>query len=181
MKKDINYYMGLPYTIEVVPIPVDEGGGFTARLPDVGRFAITGDGESPEEAIRNLLKAQRERFEEYLKRGLEIPEPKEEKEEYSGRFLVRLPRILHHQIASEARKNGISLNQYVNYLLATNLERDRQEQQFTHIINEIEAVQDVIWDFIVSPHIYDIGEVYKETEKGRKEAAIYKFPEVKAA
>ena len=69
MKKDINYYMKLPYMIEVIPIPDSEGGGFTARFPEIGRFAITGDGETREEAIDNLRKTQKERFKEYLKKG----------------------------------------------------------------------------------------------------------------
>jgi len=45
MKKDINYYMDLPYTIEVVPKPKSQVGGFIARLPEFGRPAITGDGK----------------------------------------------------------------------------------------------------------------------------------------
>jgi len=53
-KKNLDYYMKLPYTIEVVPIPESQGGGCTARLPQIGRFAITGDGETPEEAINSL-------------------------------------------------------------------------------------------------------------------------------
>ena len=75
MGKDLDYYMSLPYVIEVVPIPDAEGGGYTAQLPQVGRFAIVGDGETPEEAIADLENNKRLRFAAYLKKGVEIPEP----------------------------------------------------------------------------------------------------------
>ncbi|MCG2774755.1 MAG: PAS domain S-box protein [Desulfobacterales bacterium] len=116
MKKDINYYMDLPYTIEVVPIPNSQGGGFIARLPEFGRLAITGDGESREEAIANLLAAQKERLSDYLRKGIKIPEPVQE-EEYSGKFLLRTPAKLHMILSKQAQAEGISLNQYVKSTL----------------------------------------------------------------
>jgi len=75
MKKDLTHYMRLPYTIEIVPIPEDQGGGFTATLPEIGRLAIVADGDSLKEALSNLEEVKKERFAEYLERGLEIPEP----------------------------------------------------------------------------------------------------------
>jgi len=128
MERDLNYYLNLPYAIEVVPIPNSQGGGYTARLPEIGRYAITGDGETPEEAINSLEKAKGERFEEYLERGIEIPLPKDEDEEYSGRFVLRIPKILHHQLAVAAKKNSTSLNQYIGYLLATNFSLQKHEK-----------------------------------------------------
>jgi predicted HicB family RNase H-like nuclease len=121
VKKDLDYYMNLPYTIEVVPIPDSEGGGFTAQLPQLGRFAVVGDGETIEEAITDLEKLKRERFSVYLKDGVKIPEPEPEKEDFSGRFLVRIPKVLHRQLVEAAKDNQTSLNQYVTYLLSTNL------------------------------------------------------------
>ena len=55
MKKDVDYYMGLPYTIEVTPLLEKEGGGFHACVPLLGRFAICADGKTHQEAIDNLL------------------------------------------------------------------------------------------------------------------------------
>jgi len=77
MKKDIEYYMNLPYKIEIEPIEENEGGGFVACIPQLGRYAICGDGMTREEAIDQMRIIQRERFEEYLKKGLSIPEPEE--------------------------------------------------------------------------------------------------------
>ncbi|HBF43479.1 MAG TPA: hypothetical protein DDW42_07615, partial [Desulfobacteraceae bacterium] len=116
MKKDINYYMDLPYTIEVVPIPRAQGGGFIARLPEFGRLTITGDGESREEAIASLLAAKKERLSDYLRKGIKIPEPVQE-EEYSGKFVLRTPAKLHMVLSKQAQAEGISLNQYIKSIL----------------------------------------------------------------
>lgn len=46
MKKDLDYCIGLPYRIEIQPIPEEECGGFMARLPQFGELGIIGDGET---------------------------------------------------------------------------------------------------------------------------------------
>ena len=147
MKKDLDYYMSLPYVIEVVPIPDSEGGGYTAQLPQVGRFAIVGDGETPEEAIADLENTKRLRFAAYLEKGVEIPEPEPEKEEFSGRFVIRLPKILHRHLSGAAKSNRVSLNQYTAYLLSTNLQLDISESYFNSIMDEITHMSEAIWSW----------------------------------
>jgi histidine kinase len=143
MKKDINYYMDLPYTIEVVPIPNSQGGGFIARLPEFGRLAITGDGESREEAIANLLAAQKERLSDYLRKGLKIPEPVQE-EEYSGKFVLRTPAKLHMILSKQAQAEGISLNQYIKSILEKAVvlqEHSRKEEdKEDRLLKELQAL-----------------------------------------
>ena len=80
MKKDLEYYLNLPYKIEIEPIPEEEGGGYLARLPLFGRMGITGDGETIEEALSDLKDFKKRNFEHYLKEGREIPEPEEHEE-----------------------------------------------------------------------------------------------------
>lgn len=179
-RKDLNYYMKLPYTIEVVPIPESQGGGFTARLPQVGRLAITGDGETPEEAIAALETAKRERFIDYLKRDIKIPEPEEEKEEYSGRFIVRLPKILHRQLVIAAKQNQASLNQYVTYLLASNFHLERQDRQFEIIMNELDNMREAIWGISYS-YLLDIKMEEYETMEQQIEEDSTSFAKLKAA
>jgi len=74
MKYELEYYLNLPYKIEIEPIPEDEGGGFVTRLSDFGKFGIIGDGETINEALQNLKKAKKTRFKKWLKEGLSIPE-----------------------------------------------------------------------------------------------------------
>lgn len=125
MKKDLNYYLGLPYKIEVTPIHEEEGGGYMARLPQFGRLGIVGDGDNIEEAIEDLKVNKELRFKQYLDEGLAIPEPEKELDEFSGRFVIRMPKFLHGELSSQAQKNGISLNQYATTLLSMNLQKDK--------------------------------------------------------
>ncbi|MCX8055826.1 MAG: type II toxin-antitoxin system HicB family antitoxin, partial [Ignavibacteria bacterium] len=119
MKKDLNYYMKLNYPIEIIKIPDDEGGGFEASIPLLGRNVFLADGETPDEAIKNLENVKYEWFKTYLDRGTPILEPKtEEEEEYSGRFVVRVPKELHRFLVKRAEENQVSLNNYIQYLLS---------------------------------------------------------------
>lgn len=145
MKKDLNYYLSLPYTIEVVPIPEEEGGGYSAQLPELGKFAIVGDGDTPEEAIKDLNELKKARFKSYLEKGLNIPEPRESREAFSGRFVLRLPKEMHRLLAYRAVENQTSLNTYLVYLLGLALGGNKVERQFETIIERLDVMTDIIW------------------------------------
>jgi predicted HicB family RNase H-like nuclease len=49
--------------------------------------------------------------------GFPVPEPVNESQ-YSGKFVLRLPKTLHAHLAQEAEKEGVSLNQYALYRLS---------------------------------------------------------------
>ncbi len=144
MKKSRDDYLALPYKIEIVPIPENEGGGYLARLPQFGELGIAGDGDTPEEALADLAENQKERFEQYLEEGLNIPEPEVEEDGYSGRFVVRIPRFLHRELAQSARKNEISLNQYVCTLLAMNFQSDRMAAVLKGMQSELKSLNQCI-------------------------------------
>ena len=180
MNKGLEYYLKLPYTIEVVPIPKSQGGGYMARLPEVGRFAIVGDGETIEEAIANLEDIKRELFSDYLEKDLQIPEPKEEREDYSGKFVIRIPKALHRQLSEDAKGNEISLNQHVTYLLTLNSERDLNQRQFKKIMGGVDTIQDLMWDLIF-PYSYDTDELSRETKGKKQMGRLYNFPLARAA
>ena len=80
MRKGLGYYMSLPYAVEIVPIPEDQGGGYTASLPQFGTMGIVGDGDTEIESITNLKDAQCSRFQYYISKDIPIPEP----DQYSG-------------------------------------------------------------------------------------------------
>ncbi len=140
MKKNLNYYLSLPYKIEIIPIAEEEGGGYLARLPQFGILGIVGDGDTVEEAIADLAENQKDRFRQYLEEGLGIPEPEAESDDYSGRFVVRLPKFLHKELTQSAQKNGVSLNQYVCTLLAMNFQSDRLAATLTGMQKEIQSL-----------------------------------------
>lgn len=120
MKKDLDYYMNLLYTIEIVSIPESQGGGFSACLPEIGRYTAVGDGETIQEAILDLEKIKRERFSAYLKKSVSIPEPAAE-QTFSGNFMLRLPPRLHMALTERAKLDHLSLNQWVKTILEKEL------------------------------------------------------------
>jgi len=67
-------------------------------------------GEMIEDAIRVWIEVS-------LEDDLPIPEPRPI-EEYSGKFVVRVPKSLHRNLVEEAEREGVSLNQYINVSLA---------------------------------------------------------------
>ena len=69
--KTIEYYLNLPYRLELVP-DTDEG-GFVASYPEL-RGCLT-SGETAEAALKNALDCKREWLAAALEDGYEIPEP----------------------------------------------------------------------------------------------------------
>ena len=74
------------------------------------------DFDSPEEAMKELHTSYELWKEISQEKGFFIPEPSNLKD-YSGKFLLRIPKTLHKELTEKAVKENISLNQYVLYCL----------------------------------------------------------------
>ena len=118
MKKSIDYYLSLPYRLEIVPDT--EEGGYGARYPELPGCITCAD--TLERAAAMAEDARRAWLEAALEEGIEIPEPGEANEllEYSGQFKLRMPKSLHRSLSVHAKQEGISMNQYCLYLLTKN-------------------------------------------------------------
>jgi len=112
MDKTVEYYMNLPYTVEMHQEP--EGGWFV-RVKELR--GCMSDGDTPEEAATMIQEAMELWLEVALEDGVPIPEPPPESN-YSGKFVVRVPRSLHRELVEAAEQEGVSLNQYINVTLA---------------------------------------------------------------
>jgi len=112
MDKTIDYYVNLPYTIELQQFP-DEG--WSVRVKELPGCMSQGD--TAEEALTMIQEAMLLWLEVALEDGLPIPEPRPI-EDYSGKFVVRVPRSLHRDLVESANREGVSLNQYINVALA---------------------------------------------------------------
>lgn len=141
MKKDLNYYMSLPYVVELKPILVDDGGGFSASMPQLGRYSLLADGETIEEAVQNLEGIKEERFAEYIQAGVTIPEPEKDEEDYSGKFVVRIPKYLHRELALTAKQNDVSLNQLVVSMLSSSVESHKWSSRVTELQTEAQVLR----------------------------------------
>jgi predicted RNase H-like HicB family nuclease len=74
-------------------------------------------GKTPEKALKELDIAMEGWLEITKEKGWAIPEPLANKEP-AGRILLRLPKTLHHDFLSMAKEEGVSLNQFMLYILA---------------------------------------------------------------
>lgn len=113
--KTIEYYMALPYRLEI--IPDTEEGGFGARYPDLPGCITCAD--TIEELYQNAVDAKRAWLTAAIQDGIEIAEPDTEQDltAFSGQFKLRMPKSLHRSLSIHAKNEGISMNQYCLYLL----------------------------------------------------------------
>jgi len=112
--KDINYFLALRYPIELVE--TDEG--FVASNPDLPGCASFGD--TAAEAVDSLKKVRELWLRGQVEANGTAPEPRPE-EEFSGRFVVRLPKWLHRMLDAEAKRQDCSLNTFVVSILSVGL------------------------------------------------------------
>lgn len=88
--KTIDYYLNLPYRMEVIPDA--EEGGFTVWYPDLPGCLTCS--ETVEGAIANAQNAKEVWIKAALEAGLEIPVPSVEPDlsEFSGQLKLRMPK-----------------------------------------------------------------------------------------
>lgn len=139
MNKDLKYYLGLDYSIEIKKISEEHGGGYLVSIPQLGSKTFRADGKTIKEALINLNKIKKSLFKDYLNRGIDIPLPEVEPESiFSGKFVVRIPTELHRKLVERARKQNISLNSYIVNLLSYNTPLEALERKFEECFGKLE-------------------------------------------
>ena len=120
----------------------DPDGGYVVVFPDLPGCMT--QAETLEEIPVMADEARRLWLEVAYEDGAKIPAPTYI-EEYSGKFIVRLPRSLHRELAEEAKRDGISLNSYVVTLLGRRDAVARVERQLTRLqvqLNQMQAAME---------------------------------------
>lgn len=113
MKKDLEYYMRLPYTIVVRREADNEGQAvYIARVLEIPH--LLGDGKTQQEAIECLNTHVSMAIKSYLRDSIPIPEPQTQ---YSGNINIRVDPGLHARLAQEAAAREMSLNKYTSLIL----------------------------------------------------------------
>lgn len=113
--KKLKDYMKLPYNYIIQPVNDESGFYFYARVLELDGCQSTG--ETFEEAYENLREAMEGWIETKLENGFEVPLPVGY-DDFSGKFIVRIPKSLHYKLSVEAEQEGVSLNQYALYKLS---------------------------------------------------------------
>lgn len=108
------------YPFEVRPLSSEEGGGFLISYPDFAE--CISDGETVEEAVRNGAEALQATIDTLREKRLPIPAPNSGGVA-SGKFVARVPKSVHAQLATRAKAEGVSLNTLVLTFIAQGLGR----------------------------------------------------------
>jgi len=108
------------YPFEIRPLSATEGGGYLISYPDFSE--CVSDGESVEEAIRNGADALQATITALEGKGFPVPAPNSGGMA-SGKFVARVPKTIHAQLAMRAKSEGVSLNTLVLAFVAEGLGR----------------------------------------------------------
>jgi antitoxin HicB len=112
MKKNLNYYLELEYTIR---LKKNSDGSYFAEVEELPGCMTEGDTE--QEAVTMIEDAKKAWLEVALKRKIAIPEPASD--EFSGKFNIRVPKFLHRKLAYKAKQENVSLNTLITTTLAS--------------------------------------------------------------
>jgi antitoxin HicB len=106
------------YPFEVRPLAEENGGGYLISSPDFAE--CISDGETVEDALVNGQDALKAKIAELKAKKMAIPAPNGGGVA-SGKFVARVPKTVHAQLATRARAEGVSLNTLVVTFIAQGL------------------------------------------------------------
>ena len=106
------------YPFEVRPLAEEDGGGYLISFPDFAE--CISDGETVEDALVNGRDALKATLAALKAKKLPVPAPNGGGVA-SGKFVARVPKTVHAQLATRARAEGVSLNTLVLTFIAQGL------------------------------------------------------------
>lgn len=141
-RKELTFYLSLSYP---VTIHTDPDGGYVTEIEELPGCMT--QAETIDEAFQAIEDARQLWIKTAYDDGQDIPLPRD-MEKYTGKFVVRIPRGLHRDLARAAKREGVSLNQYVTSLLASGVHGDVMATQINAILSKMERA---IWFPIIKP------------------------------
>lgn len=135
--KTLEYYKSLDYDIIVKKEVLGNETWFSAFCKEFGNEACLGIGDTREEAINNFLEKKDDFIEFLYSRNEPIPECLPSDDTFSGTFSVRTSPWLHTLIAEQAKKNDVSINSYINQILAFCVGQDVMYEKFSNFTVEL--------------------------------------------
>lgn len=141
--KALEYYLNMNYPFLVYRA---EEGGYVAEIEELPG-CIT-QGETLEEVSKSIEDARRAWIEVAYEDGMGIPSPRTE-QEYSGRFVLRIPSYLHQRLAERATREGVSLNQFVGTLLSAGA--STYDAKIEQLIEEVKQLKSQLTDLSKQP------------------------------
>ena len=149
-ESELARYMSAPYVHMIVPDVED--GGYVAEVLELP--GCVSQGETPEDAYRNLREAMTGWIKASLETKRPIPEPVGDRE-YSGHFPLRIPTELHRAMALRAMQERVSLNQWITKAIAAQVSKENvidglAELVAEKVVERLSAIQSVntpeVWE-----------------------------------
>jgi predicted RNase H-like HicB family nuclease len=130
--------LALNYPLRLTP---DPDGGYVFEYPDlpgcIGQIDDLNELAEVAEDVRHLWLSTA------FELGKSIPLPSTQ-EEYSGKFVVRVPKSLHRRLAETAAAEGVSLNYLVGSMLSAGQAEVSLAQRIDRLSASIEARLDPV-------------------------------------
>jgi len=140
----------------------EEDEGYIALAPDLPGCSAWGKTEI--EALTELRDAIEAWQESAISAGNPVPQPsiRSGTQAYSGRFVARVPRSLHRELAERAKVDGISQNQLVVYLLTKALHAEPLYEQLpkSQVVHSTRIYQMIIFNVPGYNSPTRLGETY---------------------
>jgi len=133
-RRKLEFYLSLHYPVTLYP---GEENTYVTEIQELPGCMTQAD--SAEEALKLIEEARRSWIEVAYEDGQDIPLPRI-LEDYSGRFVLRIPRSLHRRLARVAAGEGVSLNQYVTMLLSSSNAVEEVARKIDKVSSQIEKM-----------------------------------------
>ena len=121
--KPLKYYKNLDYNIIIEKQMEDDEQWYIAFTNELGKLACYGRGDTQAEALASFFQEKDAFIEHLFSEGKHIPLPEPHAQKFSGVFNVRTSPTIHANLVTQAKQQGISLNLYLNQILAGAVER----------------------------------------------------------
>ena len=115
-KKNLDYYLNLPYTFVIEWSDIDEC--FLGSIVELERNMTCG--QTREEVLSNLKEAIISYVTTSLENNMDIPEPLKIKD-FKGNITYRTSKERHYKLAKQAKLSGKSINAFIDETIAEKL------------------------------------------------------------
>ena len=162
LRKDLDFYLNLHYPVTIY---ADPDVGFVAEIEELPGCMT--QAETLEEVFGAIEDARHGWIQVAYSNGQDIPLPRD-LEEYSGKILIRIPKGLHRALACTARREGVSLNQYISSLLAGGVQGDVMKEKIDAVLSRLQL--------LAQPRIAVLFAKFGAKEEPRQFVEIEKLP-----
>jgi hypothetical protein len=128
----------LRYPVQLQELSEEEGGGWIAWIPLLGKAMFMMDADTPAEAIERLEEHRKSCYDVVINSSVPIPLPDEGDEPAaSGKWLQRTSRRLHAELKTAAAKDGVSFNTFCENALTRCVQQWKVDNAISGVAAEL--------------------------------------------